>query len=270
MEWVDQLNDLANLFRTGGLTEEEFTKAKAAVLNLPAPTVRLSVHKDNDAISAELALTLTHLANDSIAKRGRFVTAWSGGSLPAIACAKLAQTSQDWDKWFIFYADERFVEHSHPDSNHGLLTAQLLSKVPIPTSNIFAINSTAASVEQAATEYQAKVQELLGRQPVFDLMLLGMGPDGHTCSLFPGHPLLAERSRIIAPIFDSPKPPPQRITFTFPTINRSRQVFFVTAGAGKAEMLHSIIRERPDELLPCQRVQGNVTWFVDEGAARLL
>lgn len=107
--------------------------------------------------------------------------------------------------------------------------------------------------------------------PQFDLLLLGMGPDGHTCSLFPDHSLLTETNCLIAPISDSPKPPPCRVTMTYPLINAARCCAFAMAGQGKAEMVRRILKDKED--LPAGRVQpenGNLVWIVDEGAAALL
>jgi len=109
------------------------------------------------------------------------------------------------------------------------------------------------------------------RFPVFDLILLGMGPDGHTCSLFPGHELLSESDLWVAPVTDSPKPPAKRITFTYPVINHAYRVAFVVAGESKQDMLHAVLDE-PEEGLPCSRVRpappGLVFWFADAAAAK--
>jgi 6-phosphogluconolactonase len=176
----------------------------------------------------------------------------------------------------IYYADERVVPLDHPDSNHSLCTKELFSKVPIPTENIHVIDySLKDDLEELADAYEKELihefaQKDSARFPVFDLILLGTGPDGHTASLFPGHSLLSEEDRWVAWIDDSPKPPPLRITLTYPVINHAARVAFVATGAGKAETLRTIL-DQPEVGLPASRVRpkepGQVYWFVDEPAA---
>lgn len=192
----------------------------------------------------------------------------------------------------VFYADERAVPLDHPDSNHKLCIDELFSKVPIPRSNIHhidtsllppALTSTSTptsplaedALEDLADAYEKDlIHEFASKDsarfPIFDLILLGMGPDGHTASLFPGHALLNEDDRWIAPIVDSPKPPPGRITLTLPVINHAARVAFVAAGAGKQDML-SVVLDEPQQGLPSSRVKpykpGQVYWFVDDAAS---
>ena len=133
------------------------------------------------------------------------------------------------------------------------------------------------SVEDAAKDYTSKLRKQFGDDslPSFDLLLLGMGPDGHTCSLFPGHPGLSETEALVIPISDSPKPPPCRITLTFPVLNSARCVAVVSTGASKADAVKACLEPAPGELpLPAGRVQpkapGELYWFMDDGAASKL
>lgn len=176
----------------------------------------------------------------------------------------------------VYYADERVVPLDHPDSNHLACTNELFSKVPIPVSQIHTIDTDLLNdIEELCDAYEKELirefaQKDAARFPVFDLILLGMGPDGHTVSLFPGHELLAEDDRWVAYIEDSPKPPAKRITFTFPVINHAARVAFVAHGEEKQDVLSEVLDD-PETGLPAARVRpahpGQLYWFVDDAAA---
>ncbi|KAH8487709.1 hypothetical protein H0E87_026327 [Populus deltoides] len=190
--------------------------------------------------------------------------------------------SVEWSKWHVFWVDERVVPRNHVDSNYKLAFDGFLSKVPIPAGQVYAIND-ALSAEGAAEDYQTVLKHLVDTGvlakssvtgfPKFDLMLLGMGPDGHVASLFPGHPLLEENVKWVTHIMDSPKPPPQRITFTFPVINSSAYIAMVVCGPGEVDAVYKALgkTENP-ELLPVQRVtpEEELRWFLDKVAASKL
>jgi len=227
----------------------------------------------SDKLISSLADFIIKAQADSIEKKGRFTVALSGGSLPKMLKGLIGKSGIKWDKWQVYYADERAVHLDHPDSNHALCTAEFYSKVPIPHANIHTIDTTHLDdLEELADAYETLLitqfaSKDSARFPVFDLILLGMGPDGHTASLFPGHELLNEKDRWVAYIEDSPKPPPKRITLTFPVINHAARVAFVAAGEGKQEMLKTVL-DKPEEGLPCSRVRpvGQLFWFVDDAA----
>lgn len=227
-----------------------------------------------DALSQGLNDFVAKLSKAAIADHGAFTVAVSGGSLPKLLAKDLRHNPDvDFSRWHIFWADERCVPLDHPDSNYLELKKQLLDHItPIPADHIHTINASfGKDAEKAAVDYENQLKAYFGngqQPPVFDLILLGMGPDGHCCSLFPGHPLLNETSRWVVPITDSPKPPPERITLTYPVLNQAKAVAFVTAGEGKQDMLQKIL-EQPQLELPCQRVRpaGPVHWFVDRAAA---
>lgn len=214
---------------------------------------------------------IVKIANSAIAQRNRFVVAVSGGSMPQqLASDRLIKSATDWSRWHVVYADERFVPLSDADSNHAATQSHLLSRVPIPAANVHTLQFDAAdhAVDRAAQLYECALEALFDDGVVeLDLVLLGLGPDGHTASLFPGHALLAERDRLIASIADSPKPPPQRITFTFPLINAARNVAFIATGAAKQTPLQQIF-EHADCPLPAALVKpaSPVVWFVDSDA----
>jgi len=168
------------------------------------------------------------------------------------------------------------VPLDHPDSNHKLALDTLFSKVPIPRDNIHSIDeSQLDDLEELSDAYEKELikefaQKDSARFPVFDLILLGIGPDGHTASLFPGHELLSETDRWVAYIEDSPKPPPRRVTLTFPVINHAARVAFVATGASKVKILSDIL-DTPELGLPAARVRpvapGQLVWFVDDAAS---
>lgn len=181
----------------------------------------------------------------------------------------------DWAKWHVFYCDERHVPFGSEDSTHGYFKTNLYDHVGIKPENIYAIDP-GVDVSAAAVDYVAKIRRLYPGEdlPRFDLLLLGMGPDGHTCSLFPDHPGLKEDQKLIIPITDSPKPPPSRITMTYPVLNNAANVLVVATGASKAEAVKKCLR--PEEgmtLLPTGRVKptnGRLTWYLDDAAAQLV
>ncbi len=221
---------------------------------------------------------VTFLSAQAVSARNRFTVALSGGSLPTLLSPPLVteplRDKIDWSKWHVFWADERCVPLTHPDSNYRLAREALFDYVNIPTTQIYPIDDTLAPAAAAAA-YQNKLAHLFGppenNPPRFDLILLGMGHDGHTASLFPDHPLLLEKKAWVAAVVDSPKPPPERITLTLPVLNQARQVVFMATGAEKAEALAAIINGTGQ--FPAQQVHpshGSLHWFVDEAATREL
>ncbi|MBE7552202.1 MAG: 6-phosphogluconolactonase [Anaerolineales bacterium] len=248
----------------------------------------LHIFPNPEELGQAAAAHAAQLSAEAIAARGRFTVALSGGSLPQVLGPALVKQATDWSAWHVFWADERCVPLTHSDSNYFLAQQYLFDHVPIPPGQIHAPD-TSLDPAQTAAAYETVLTQVLTIQPSipqpddpllqpsnlptpalpqFDLILLGMGEDGHTASLFPGHPLLQETERWVVPIFDSPKPPPQRITLTLPVLNNARQVAFVAAGDGKAAILPQVFAA--GSTLPAHRVQptsGRLHWFVDEAAA---
>lgn len=235
-----------------------------------------------DTLAPALRSYVAQCQNAGITRHGAFKIAISGGSLPKIlALALLAPATSSAEelqlgKWEIFFADERAVPLDHADSNYGLLKTEFLDKIPAGagTPTVHPIDTEHLDdTQELADQYeQALVRSFASRDsvklPIFDLILLGCGPDGHTCSLFPGHELLRERTAWVAPIEDSPKPPPRRITLTIPVVTHAVQVAFVATGSGKKEIMKEIFEGGND--LPCALVNENTgdrcTWFVDHAA----
>ncbi|KAF8952723.1 suppressor of los1-1 [Entomortierella lignicola] len=244
-------------------------------LHSAAPT-QIYTFPDVPALSRGLDKYVAKLSDEAIKRHGKFTVAISGGSLPSQLSAVLKNNETvDFTNWIVYFADERCVPLNHEDSNYLLAKKELFDHVNIPAENIHTINPTLVDdPEEAAEDY---ITQLAGtfatkdsvRFPVFDLILLGIGPDGHTCSLFPDHELLKEHEAWCAPISDSPKPPSRRITLTFPVLNHAHNVAFVVVGEGKQDILHRVLDTTGQ--LPAQLVKpttGSLVWFVDDAVAK--
>jgi 6-phosphogluconolactonase len=203
-------------------------------------------------------------------KGGRFFVALAGGSTPKAAFALLASTYKDrvdWSNVQFYFGDERMVPPDHPDSNFGMAQATLLSKVPVSAEQIHRIQGELAPME-AADDYAMQLRPV-GVPPRFDLILLGMGPDGHTASLFPGTTALGETRAPVTAVY-VPKLDAWRVTLTHPVLSNAEQVIIAAAGAEKADAL-KLALEGPPESVPVQLVQPNhLTWLVDRAAASKL
>ncbi|KAK9453551.1 hypothetical protein V1511DRAFT_462517 [Dipodascopsis uninucleata] len=236
------------------------------------------VFKDATALAPAFAEYILEAQAAALQRHDAFKIGVSGGSLvPTLRKALVGVDGVEWGKWQIFFADERLVPSDDEDSNYGLLKRELLDLLPEGTQQpqVFHIDfdlindslETADAYEKVLIKSFAAKDSV--RLPSFDLLLLGCGPDGHTCSLFPGHELLREDVAWVAPIEDSPKPPPRRITLTLPVVTHSLRIAFMATGASKAEVL-KVIFENPDAGLPCSLVndgaKGKVVWFVDAPA----
>ncbi|OLL22007.1 putative 6-phosphogluconolactonase [Neolecta irregularis DAH-3] len=235
--------------------------------------------KQKDVLCSALGKYVKRASRESIKARGRFTIALSGGSLPSqLAQGIVEDESIEWDKWFVFFADERAVPLNDHDSNYRLAEDALFSKVPIPRDQIFAIDQNFLNdTQELADVYEKDLVRVFAAKetvkiPAFDCMLLGVGPDGHTCSLFPNHELLRENIAWVSPIEDSPKPPPRRITLTLTVVTHAHNIAFVAAGQSKQDILVKVL-ETPDEGLPASLVNqmggDRVTWFVDDEASKL-
>jgi 6-phosphogluconolactonase len=212
-----------------------------------------------------------------VAERGRFTLALSGGSTPEklyTLLATNARASLPWDKVFFFWGDERHVPPDHTDSNYRMAEAAMLSRIPIPPSNVFRVPTENPDAAAAAEAYEQTLCKFFalepGQVPRFDLILLGMGPDGHTASLFPDTPALREKSRLVVANWVE-KLKASRITFTLPVLNAARRVIFLVSGTDKAAALRAVLEgDAPGEQYPAKLVRptdGKLIWFVDRAAA---
>lgn len=242
---------------------------------------------DVDSLAQQLRKYVLNNQNAAVSRHGDFRIAVSGGSLPnTLAKALLSKgdgSPEDtplFSKWDIFFADERAVPLDHPDSNYRLIKDELLDKIPasLGAPNVHPIDPErvkTASADELAELYQDDLKKSFAAKdsikvPTFDLILLGVGPDGHTCSLFPGHPQLREKDAWVVGVTDSPKPPPKRISLTLPVVAQAVSIAFVATGGGKQDILRKIFDTEEGGSLPSGLVNveagDKVSWFADNAA----
>jgi 6-phosphogluconolactonase len=209
-------------------------------------------------------------ARSAIAKRGVFYVALAGGSTPKGLYQKLATTPYgeqiDWARLHIFFGDERCVAATHDDSNFKMARLAMLDHLPIPAENVHRMPTESGDAAEVASRYEATIKLVMEDKP-FDLVLLGLGPDGHIASLFPETPALEVTDTLTASLFVE-KFQSWRVTLTYPVINSARQVIVFIAGESKAEIVRDITSESVSGL-PVQRLAptGDYYWFMDEAAA---
>ena len=184
-----------------------------------------------EQVAAETAGHIRAAAQRAIAERGRFLLVLAGGRTPLAAYGLLVGQPADWDRWHVFYGDERCLPADHPERNSVAAAGAFLDRVPIPGANRHLIHAELGPVA-AAVDYE---RLLAGPWLPFDLVLLGMGEDGHTASLFPGH--LAPDGPLVIPVTNAPKPPPQRVSLTPKALAASREMLMMVTGAEKAPAL---------------------------------
>ena len=218
-------------------------------------------------------------ARVAIGAQGRFTVALSGGSTPKALYSLLAANyaSFVWDRMFLFFGDERHVPPTDAESNYRMVNESLLTRIAIPAENVFRVQAENPDAAAAAADYEGQLRSFFdfskpGEFPRFDLILLGMGPDGHTASLFPGSAGLKEQSRLVIANWVE-KFKTYRISFTFPVLNNASEVMFMAAGADKADIVHQVLEARNVSRFPSQQVQpsdGQLLWMLDEAAAAKL
>ena len=232
-----------------------------------------------DDVADAAAFLFVNLAAQAVRDRGAFYVALSGGATP-LSCyrllsAPLISSRVDWEKTQVFFGDERCVPEGHADRNDDAAAAAFLNHVSLPGKNIHRVP---AMERDGAERYESEIRGAFSifspssdkGIPRFDLVLLGMGADGHTASLFPGRASLDEAQRLVLRVDDAPKPPPCRVTFTLPLVNAARHVALLVTGKEKAAALSRVLLE--DAALPAARVRptsGTLTILADAGAASI-
>jgi 6-phosphogluconolactonase len=237
------------------------------------PRIVWEILPDLEALAQRVAGWLLAAAR---VDEGAFAVALSGGATPRRLYEVLAEPPYrdafPWARVHLFWGDERFVPHNEPLSNYRMVREALLSRVPIPDANIHAIPTEGLSPEEAAAVYERELKAFYGAdrldpaRPLFDVVLLGLGPDGHTASLFPGSAVLSERDRWVAAVLDAKSE--ARITLTYPALESSRRTAFLVAGSEKRAILARF--RAGDEALPAARLRasGTLVVFADAAAAQ--
>jgi 6-phosphogluconolactonase len=228
---------------------------------------KLIVTKDREElrrVAAEILARKIHLA---VQARGRCSLALSGGSTPGPVYAELGDSDLakkvSWSQLEIYFADERAVPMDHPDSNYRLVKDTLLRSHPEVLGQVFRMPADAPDRDQAAKRYARKMPD------PFDLLVLGMGPDGHTASLFPGSAALDEAENLVVAV-TAPKPPPERMTITPPVLGRARSIVVLASGEEKADVLARALNGPPDARAVPAQLARRGTWIVDQAAAAKL
>lgn len=239
----------------------------------------VKIFADAAEVAREAAFEFAGVVESAVAVQGHCSVALAGGSTPRSLYSLLADDPAwrqkiPWDKLHFFWGDERHVPPDHQESNYRMAHEAMLTKVPVPAGNIHRIGSEEPDAQKAADNYQRELRGFFqlepGRLPRFDLVLLGMGPDGHTASLFPGTTALLEMERLVAATWVE-KFNTYRITLTLPVLNNAANVIFLVCGAEKAAVLRTVLAEAggtvqyPAQLI--RPVDGRLLWLLDKGAA---
>ncbi|HEV8630261.1 MAG TPA: 6-phosphogluconolactonase [Thermoanaerobaculia bacterium] len=223
---------------------------------------------DPGALAAALAARLEREAA-AVAAGATLSLALAGGSLATALFPRLARLPLDWSRVAFFWADERAVPPAHADSNYRLARELWLGPAGVPAASVHRMPADAADLEAAAAAYARELAAVAGEPPRLDLALLGVGEEGHVASLFPGHPLLGEERRTVAPVLDAPKPPPRRLTLTMPVLAGAGLVVMAAFGAAKRPAIAAALGD-PESPLPVAlllRRARHVLLLLDPAAA---
>ncbi len=240
-------------------------------------TVEIRTLTTPQELFAAAAEEVVRAANEAMTQRGRFTIALSGGSTPKNLYNLLATNARNalpWERMFFFFGDERHVPPTDPDSNYRMANEAMLSKIPVAAANVFRLRTENPDAEAVALDYEQTLRKFFtldaGQFPRFDLILLGMGPDGHTASLFPGTAALQEKSRLVVANWVE-KLKTSRLSFTLPVLNSAACVTFLVSGMDKAPALHAVLEgDAAGEQYPAKLVRptnGKLIWLIDRAAA---
>jgi 6-phosphogluconolactonase len=235
--------------------------------------MKLNIFNNDNEVLTALAEHFINVGNEAIASKGKFSVALSGGSSPKKLYELLADSyadKLDWEKVYFFFGDERNVPQTHPDSNYLMAKKALFEPLEISTLNIFPVDTT-LEPKEAAEKYEAEIEEFFDEVELsFDLVLLGLGDNSHTASLFPHTPVLHDRTPGVKEVFLQDQQV-FRITLNAPLINEAQHIAFLVYGAGKAIAVHHVLEDDEDiEEYPAQLIEpivGEIQWFLDTAAA---
>ncbi len=237
-------------------------------------TRSLRVFTDLDALSAAAAAAVAQTVRKAVDTAGRCALVLSGGSTPRTLYELLASEWRDripWGALHVFWGDERYVPHTDPRSNYRMAKEALLDRVPCEPDHLHPMPTNYEAPEAAARAYEATLRDYFGKGPPrFDLVLLGLGEEGHTASLFPRSPALAEHTRWTVAV-TAPADPPVRLTLTVPALTHAAAIYFLVVGSKKAHALSQVLSPTADpNLYPAAAIRpdaGTITWWVDQPAA---
>ena len=214
--------------------------------------MRIDLIAEQQPLAERGAQLLAEAARDTIRQRGRFLLAVSGGTAPWVMFEAFSKHSVEWDKLHLFQVDERAAPDDDPDRNFKHLRESLIDRVPIPSANVHAMPVTESDLDAAAEKYATTLRQVIGANPVLDLVHLGLGPDGHTASLVPGDPVLdvTDRDVAITGVYQGRK----RMTLTYPMLNRASKILWQVTGANKVEALAKLMKG--DHSIPAGRIES--------------
>jgi 6-phosphogluconolactonase len=249
------------------------------IVSMDAP-FEIRITDDPVSLAEIAAHEVVNVARAAVAARGRFAVALAGGSTPRATYRRLAQpplaAQMPWDRTLVFFGDERGVPPTHADSNYGMALSALLAHVPIQPERVFRIRGEDPDPDAVAADYARVLAEALGvrrgETPRLDLVLLGLGIDGHTASLFPGSPVLKETFRTVAAVHAAAASVPQRFTLTYPVLNAAACVIYIVSGAEKAKVVKAALADSTTTV-PAAMVRpsdGRLLWILDRAAAAAL
>ena len=233
--------------------------------------MRLTTVADAEAAAQRAADVVARLAGEAVDARGAFHLALAGGSTPKRCHELLAEHEVDWSRVHIWESDERCVPPDDDESNFKMMRTSLLDRVAIPDENVHRIMGERGA-EEAADAYEGELRAAVSERtqagvPVLDVCMCGMGEDGHTMSMFPGNPALSVKDRLVVGVHDAPKPPPDRVSFTFETAHAARRTILLVAGASKADALRAVV-EGADPHVPASLLRfGRLEVIADDAAA---